>query len=114
MVQLADHVDRLMTESEFGDATCLVVRGEGAFFCSGADLSSASQDLQSAQDGIDMCVLMQSTLHKLRSLPLVSVAAIRGGAVGGGTELALACDMRVMEDSAVFQMVHASMGLSPG
>jgi enoyl-CoA hydratase/carnithine racemase len=114
MVQLADHVDKLVSDIQYEDTTCVVVRGEGGFFCSGADLTSASQDLQSSQDGMDMCILMQSTLHKLRSLPLVSLAEIRGGAVGGGTELALACDIRIVEDDAVFQMVHASMGLSPG
>ena len=47
-----------------------------------------------------MCQLMQETLGALHALPLVSVAAVHGAAVGGGAELITACDFRVVSAEA--------------
>jgi ethylmalonyl-CoA/methylmalonyl-CoA decarboxylase len=93
------------------DAVGLVVCGEGGHFCSGADLSHANQ---LAEAGAHMNSVMTWALQQLRSLPLVSVAAVQGAAVGGGAELATACDLRVVEDSASIQFAHVLRGAAPG
>ena len=61
-----------------------------------------------------MSQLMTSTLNKLRSLPLLSISAIDGNAVGGGAEVCTAADWRVMGAKARVQFVQTRMGASTG
>ena len=58
--------------------------------------------------------LISSTLHRLHGLGVVSVAAVEGGAHGGGAELSVSCDRRVVGDGASIRFVHATMALVPG
>ena len=46
---------------------------------------------------------------RLRALPLISIAAIEGGAIGGGAELSTACDFRVVSPRAHIQFVHVKV-----
>jgi ethylmalonyl-CoA/methylmalonyl-CoA decarboxylase len=111
MCELHDAVSEL--ERAPGSQTQLLLAGSSEFFCSGADLRVLSHF--SREEGLQMSALMQDTLSRMRALPLVSCALLSGGgAMGGGTELALSCDLRVMEDKAQFQMVQTKLGLSPG
>ena len=116
MIQYSEAVQKLERAcADGGDETTVVVlRGEGRFFCSGADLSAASKHLGTKEAGAAMCLFMSHWTTRFAQLPLISVAAIEGGAVGGGTELASACDHRVMASDAVWKMVHVTHGLSPG
>jgi ethylmalonyl-CoA/methylmalonyl-CoA decarboxylase len=115
--ELAAHVDTLESWCSAGGAggcsgVGLLLRGEGGFFCSGMDLNLASA-LPRA-DALAVCAVMADSLSRLRSLPLVSVAAVEGGAFGGGAEAMTACDHRVLAADATVRFVHARMGLSPG
>lgn len=69
--------------------------GHGGTFCSGSDLvavrASADQQL-----GLALAQVMQSNMMRLQRLPMVSLALIEGYALGGGAELALATDLRLM------------------
>lgn len=69
--------------------------GHGGTFCSGSDLvsvrASATQQL-----GLALAQVMQDTMMRLQRLPMVSVAFVEGYALGGGAELALAADLRLM------------------
>ena len=58
--------------------------------------------------------LSQETFRLLERLPVPTIAAIEGFALGGGTELALACDLRVASESAVFGFPEVTLGLMPG
>jgi ethylmalonyl-CoA/methylmalonyl-CoA decarboxylase len=111
MAELESHVSELEKDEEIA---VLIVRGQGDFFCSGADLSVASGDMATPQQGADMCAFMQDVTTRLHRLPQISVAIIQGGAFGGGTELSTACDLRVFVQGAKWRCVHATMGLSPG
>jgi len=111
MAELHDAVQQLQ-DSAFNHTTTLFVQGTSDFFCSGADLSVLGAF--SKEDGLRMSALMQETLQELRGLPQISVAVVNGGAMGGGTELALSCDFRVMASDAKFRMVHTTLGLVPG
>ena len=110
MAEFAAAVDRLESWPE-GRAVVLV--GDGGSFCSGADLASSDQ-LFSPRYGRAMLEVMTDATRRLSHLPLISVAAIEGAAVGGGTELATAADFRIMTPTATFQMVQVSRGVVPG
>lgn len=62
---------------------------------------------------IDLTRCMQRVFARLESLPKVTLAEIGGAALGGGFELALACDLRVVADSARIGLPEAGLGLLP-
>jgi enoyl-CoA hydratase len=95
------------------DRSCraVVVTGDGAYFSAGADLKEmATMDLTSAPAIVHRG---QELFGRLAGLPAPVVAAINGLAVGGGLELALACDIRVAGDSAKLGAPEVSYGLMP-
>ena len=117
MAQLADHVTTLETNPALQKSlTAVLVRGGGdnPFFCAGADLGVAAQELGTKHGGKVMSAVMADTTTRLRNLPYLTVACIEGGAVGGGAELATATDYRFMTKSAMVRFVQARMGVTPG
>jgi len=114
MCQLHDRVRHLADTALHPDLVGLILTGTEGAFCAGADLKFAAAELKSAEDGAEMSALMTTTLRELRQLPLVSVAAIDGFAVGGGAELSTATDFRVMTPGASVRFVQVKMGVSPG
>ncbi len=83
MSNLSDLLDTLHQKNDelFG----LILSGENETFCSGFDLKSVGND--SGDIATQMCTIMHSNYLKFASLPLVTVAAIEGYALGGGAEL---------------------------
>uniref|UniRef100_M4BH35 Uncharacterized protein n=1 Tax=Hyaloperonospora arabidopsidis (strain Emoy2) TaxID=559515 RepID=M4BH35_HYAAE len=113
MAELADIVEILETSEVQTKLNAVVIQGTNGWFCAGADLKVAQQELTSPEAGAAMGQLMTDTLTRFRRLPLVSIACIEGGAYGGGAELACACDFRILEKQAVIQFVQARIGVSP-
>ncbi|XP_072250797.1 ethylmalonyl-CoA decarboxylase isoform X2 [Leuresthes tenuis] len=110
MVDLEERVTQL---EEWTDGKGLIIQGAAETFCSGSDLN-AVRAISNPQDGMKMCMFMQSALTRLLRLPLISVALVEGKAMGGGAELTTACDFRLMASGSVIQFVHKHMGLVPG
>lgn len=110
MVRLAECVDEL---EKWQSGKVVVLHGMERSFCSGADLSIIKA-INTPEEGNLMCAFMQRTLTRLARLPLVSIAAIEGKALGGGAELAMACDFRLMSRDAEIQFLQVKMGLTPG
>jgi len=90
----------------------LVLTGEGEkFFSAGADLKTfASGDKALAAD---MAFAFGEAFEALSSFDGVSIAAINGYAMGGGLEVALACDIRIAEQQVQMALPEASVGLLP-
>jgi enoyl-CoA hydratase len=82
------------------------------FFSGGADVK-AFQTASLRQRAMTV-VLAHEVFRKLENTPLVFVAAIAGHALGGGLELALACDLRVAESTARLGVPEIKLGLLPG
>jgi enoyl-CoA hydratase len=91
----------------------LVVTGAGAqAFCAGADIRHMR--LMSANDGRRWAHAGHDTFQQIEDLPKPVIAAINGVVLGGGCELALACDFRIMADSASIGQPEIKLGLIPG
>jgi len=84
-------------------ARVLVLTGGGGHFCAGADLSGV-------EDG-SFTDLLRELLATLRDDPRPLVAAVDGAALGAGTQLAIACDLRVATPAARFGIPAAKLGL---
>jgi enoyl-CoA hydratase len=95
------------------DLRVLVIRGEsGSVFCAGDDLAELS-----AMDVVqvrDFLIRTQSTFARLEALPIPVVAAVEGYALGGGLELALACDLILASSDAVLGLPETNLGVIPG
>ncbi len=97
--------------------TVLHLRSEQRAFCAGADLA-LMQACFSTPEGPDaMTALvrrMQALFARLEAAPVVTLAEIGASALGGGLELALACDLRVAANEAKIGLPEARLGLVPG
>jgi enoyl-CoA hydratase len=91
----------------------IVVAGAGKAFCAGADIAEFGQFDRPAEFGTFIARLAAS-LDVLGSCPKPSVAAVQGVALGGGLELALACDIRISEEATRLGVPEIKLGLLPG
>jgi enoyl-CoA hydratase len=95
------------------DVRAFVVTGEGRAFCAGADIDELS-GLDGAAGFARFVRAFADVLDRLEQHAKPSIAAIDGVALGGGLELALACDLRVASDSARLGVPEIKLGLLPG
>jgi len=90
----------------------LVITGEGdKFFSAGADLNVFADGDKGVAS--DMARVFGAAFETLRDFQGVSIAAINGYAMGGGLEVALACDIRICEEQAQMALPEAKVGLLP-
>ncbi|WFB50248.1 enoyl-CoA hydratase [Vibrio coralliilyticus] len=98
--------------NENKDVYALVITGQGEkFFSAGADLKLFADGDKSV--AVDMSRLFGEAFETLSAFRGVSIAAINGYAMGGGLEVALACDIRIAEEQAVMALPEAKVGLLP-
>ncbi len=102
--------DRIRRVAQDKEIEALIVTGGGETFVSGGDLQDL-QEYTSAEDGRRLSVLMGDALYEMEQLPIVTLAAINGPARGGGAEIAIACDIRVMAENADIGFVHTRLGI---
>ncbi len=85
------------------DPMVIVITGSDGHFCAGADLTTV--------EDTEFTDLLHTVLERIRSGPWVTIAAVSGAAMGGGVQLAIACDLRVAEESARFAIPAGKLGL---
>ena len=110
MQELGDCVAAL-TERE--ELRLFVLTGAGDIFVAGGDI----KDLDTLDDSPAAEAMsrgMNEILSAIEQLDCVTVAAINGDAIGGGCELALACDVRLLKDTASLHFKQFFMGVTPG
>jgi methylglutaconyl-CoA hydratase len=93
-------------------ARAVVITGAGEAFCAGADLKERAQMPQAEVDAF--VGALRGLMDAVAALPQPTVAAINGAALGGGCELALACDLRVMAEGAQIGLPEVQLGIIPG
>ena len=96
--QLETILDRARVER---DLRVVVLRGAGGHFVAGTDIAQFV-DFRSGDDGVAYERRLEAVLSKLESLPVATIAAVEGYAVGGGMALATVCDLRVCTPDARF------------
>ncbi|KAL7317264.1 hypothetical protein PS15m_003645 [Mucor circinelloides] len=102
-----------LERSSTNDLVALLVMGGGqSSFCAGLDLSFAREHVKSAEMSMAMNELMQHTIERLYRLPLITMAVVTGGAIGGGSELVTAFDFVCMSQTAFIHFVQTRMGVS--
>ena len=91
------------------EVRAVVIRGRGGTFCSGSDLRewehSAAEDVQ------EIFATIEWALQAVEALPMPTVALVEGAATGAGCQLALACDLQLMAESARIGMPIARLGI---
>ncbi|MBM4366383.1 MAG: enoyl-CoA hydratase/isomerase family protein [Deltaproteobacteria bacterium] len=104
------------------DVRAVVVTGEGSDFSSGLDLSAdnallreIAPAIESGDDGVARRVIshLKDCVAALAELEVPTFAAIEGACVGGGLEIALACDVRIAARSAALSLPEVRMGMIP-
>lgn len=110
MTELYDAIIRCKNDDNV-KAIVLTGAGERAFVA-GADISEM-QDLR-PKDALSFMELGSETLRMIETLQKPSVAAVNGFALGGGTEIAMACDVRFASENARFGQPEILIGLIPG
>lgn len=107
--QLADQLTTLAGDSR---VRAVVITGRGKAFCAGGDLKWAlGNSTRPAAAFHSLAARFHMAVLEIRRMPKPVIAAVNGVAAGGGFSLALACDFRVMEKSAVLRQAYTSSGL---
>jgi enoyl-CoA hydratase len=106
-----DEIHRALGEVRAAGATVLIVTGAGdKAFVSGADIRA----IRERRRDDALASINSRLMTALETHDAVVIAAVNGVALGGGCELALACDLRIAADHAVFGLPEPSLGIIPG
>lgn len=103
LVELRDALAATTAAVDGGVTRVLVLTGAGGHFCAGADLSGVEDE--------GFVALLSDVLGAIRSAPFPTIAAVEGAAMGAGTQLATACDLRAAAADAVFGVPAGKLGL---
>ena len=107
---LNELVDLVSADEEI---RALVLTGSGEkAFVAGADIGEMSTLTKSG--GEALCKKVSDVFRKLETMPIPTIAAVNGFALGGGCELSMSCDIRLCADTAVFGQPETGLGITPG
>ena len=113
-LEMHDLIQKALDEVADDDSVgCVVITGVGErAFCAGADITNFPK--LSPDGAKEFSEIGQKTVQKILSHPKPVIAAVNGYALGGGCELAAACDFRIASEKARFSQPEISLGLIPG
>jgi len=110
-IDLVQNMDKLL-DNISKDLKVLVFKSEGKGFCAGADLKERAS--MNDNEVIKVVDSYKFLFSKICNLPCPTIAAIQGYAIGGGLELALACDFRFSTADSVLSFPETNLGIIPG
>ena len=111
--QVLSDLDAAIDAIDLDAVRCVIVRGAGEkSFVAGADIAQMKE--LSKEEGVAFGKQGNDVMRKLESLPIPTIAAVGGYALGGGCELAMSCDFRICSDTAVFGQPETGRGITPG
>lgn len=111
--QVLQEIDRVLDQIENEKKVgALILTGEGRAFAAGADISA--QSVLDMEGGRQWGRYGSGVFRKLELLSIPTIAAVNGFALGGGCELAMACDMILASSKAKFGQPEVGLGITPG
>lgn len=109
LLQLQREVQALKIDDNL---RAVIFTGKGKAFCAGADLKERQG--MTLEETRHFVRLINSIFSSIAALPMPTIAAMQGSAFGGGLELALACDMRILQSQALLGLTECAWGIIPG
>ena len=107
---MLSRIHYLATDLTILNARAIVITGGDRLFAAGADISEFGGPEDAARIGASF----HAALNAVAALPCFTIAAVSGFALGGGCELAMACDYRIASTKAVFGQPEILLGIIPG
>jgi len=109
--EMLDGLDRIITELWADqEIRVVIVTGEGSVFCAGADLSKY---FSNSVAFMEFTRKGERTFRRLTEIPKITIAVLKGYALGGGLELALSCDLRIASEGVELGFPEVGIGLVP-
>ena len=111
--QVFDDLDRALAQADQKTVRCVIITGAGEkAFAAGADIAAMADMTQA--EAADFSRRGNAVFRRIETFPLPTIAAVNGYALGGGCELAMACDIRLCSENAVFGQPEVTLGITPG
>jgi len=109
---LAD-IDRALDAVDLASVRCVLFTGAGEkAFAAGADIAAMAD--MTPEEAAAFSRRGNAVFRRIETLPCPTIAAVNGYALGGGCELAMACDIRLCAENAVFGQPEVTLGITPG
>ncbi|HLS61154.1 MAG TPA: enoyl-CoA hydratase [Virgibacillus sp.] len=108
--ELDKQLDKIEEENKM---KVLIIKGEGKFFSAGADIKEFTS-FQNASDYQTLAEKGQQIFDRIEQYSIPIIASIHGAALGGGLELAMACHIRIVTESAKLGLPETTLGIIPG
>ena len=105
-IDMCEQITSAFSAADDLDARVIVIRGAGRVFCSGADFAAVSGD-----DALSFVPIFEQMLKTVANHRLPVIAAIHGAALGGGFQLASACDFRIATTDAQLGIPSSRLGI---
>ena len=111
--QVLDDLDAALDAVDLDTVRCLILTGVGdRAFAAGADIAAMAN--MTPEEAAAFSRRGNEVFRRIETFPLPTVAAVNGYALGGGCELAMACDIRLCSENAVFGQPEVTLGITPG
>jgi enoyl-CoA hydratase len=111
--QVLKDFDEVIDNIDLNETRVVVLTGAGEkSFVAGADIGAMSN--MTKKEGREFGKFGNDIFRKFETLPIPTIAAVNGFALGGGNELALSCDIRYCSENAVFGQPEVGLGITPG
>lgn len=111
--EVISQLDKVLDSIDPAAVRCMIVTGAGEkAFVAGADIAQMSG--LTKKEGEAFGKLGNDVFRKLETLPIPTIAAVNGFALGGGCELCMCCDIRLCAETAVFGQPEVGLGITPG
>ena len=111
--QVLDELSAALDAIDFDTVRALVLTGAGEkSFVAGADIGEMSTLTKA--EGEAFGKKGNDVFRKLETLPIPTIAAVNGFALGGGCEISMSCDIRICSDNAIFGQPEVGLGITPG
>jgi enoyl-CoA hydratase len=111
-IETISELDQAISKIKEDNVRVLVFKGSGRAFIAGADITEFTGRTAAEIKAFSMS--LQHVLNEIEILPIPVIAAINGFCLGGGNELAMACDLRIASSKAFFGQPEIKLGIIPG